>query len=149
MKPSPMNRQCTYFCCHYNNLKKGPPLECGVPSDPIAQGVYKSMSPLVKTTFLSSIWVRDKRWQRSDANKQHRSYVQTTFLRADTKNHILWHMHVHFWKFVLCFIELVLSEQCSLLMISKHCCTSFSWITIFSVYFLLGKHNTFIMLEVK
>lgn len=86
-KPSSINCQWLYFCCHYYNFKRGPPLECGVPSDPMVQGVYISMSPLVKTTFLPSIWVRDKRWQRSYADKRHRSHIQTTFLRAETKKY--------------------------------------------------------------
>lgn len=51
-------------------FKKGPPLECGVPPDPIVVGVYISMSLVVKTTFLSLIWVKDERCQRSDAGKQ-------------------------------------------------------------------------------
>lgn len=50
-------------------LKRGPPLECGVTPDPAVQGVYRSVSALVKTTFLPSIWVRDKRWVRSEASR--------------------------------------------------------------------------------
>lgn len=51
-------------------FKKGPPLECGVPPDPIVEGVYISMSLLVKTTFLPLIWVKDERCQRFDAGKR-------------------------------------------------------------------------------
>lgn len=70
------------------NFKKGPPLECGVPPDPIVEGVYISMSLLVKTTFLPLIWVKDERRQRFDAGKRDwhlENFFVLVFWKAETK----------------------------------------------------------------